>query len=55
MINLNKFPMIRDDLDKFNTNLFVGRQGSGKTSLAINFIKQIYRRKFHKIYIFMPT
>jgi signal recognition particle GTPase len=51
---LDKFPMIRDHLNKYNTTLFVGRQGSGKTSLAVNFIKQIYRKKFHKVYIFMP-
>jgi ABC-type multidrug transport system fused ATPase/permease subunit len=32
---LDKFPMIRDHFNKYNTTLFVGRQGSGKTSLAI--------------------
>jgi len=52
---LDKFPMIRDHFNKYNTTLFVGRQGSGKTSLAINFIKQIYKKKFHKIYVFMPS
>jgi ABC-type polar amino acid transport system ATPase subunit len=51
---LDKFPMIRDHLNKYNTTLFVGRQGSGKSSLVINFIKQIYRKKFHKVYVFMP-
>jgi hypothetical protein len=51
---LDKYPMIRDHLNRYNTTLFVGRQGSGKTSLAINFIRQIYKKKFHKIYVFMP-
>jgi hypothetical protein len=36
---LDKFPMNRDHLNKFNTTLFVGRQRSGKTSLEINFVK----------------
>jgi hypothetical protein len=51
---LDKFPMIRDHLNTYNTTLFVGRQGSGKTSLAINFIREVYKKKFHKIYVFMP-
>lgn len=51
---LDKFPMIRDNLNFYNTTLFVGRQGSGKTSLAINFVKKLYRKRFNKIYVFMP-
>lgn len=51
---LDEFPMIRDNLNSYNTTLFVGRQGSGKTSLAINFLKKLYRKRFNKIYVFMP-
>jgi GTPase SAR1 family protein len=32
----------------------IGRQGSGKTSLTINIVKKLYKKKFHKIYLFMP-
>lgn len=51
---LDEYPMIRDNLNTYNTTLIIGRQGSGKTSLTINIIKQLYRKKFHKIYVFMP-
>jgi DNA replication protein DnaC len=51
---LNKFELTRDFLNKSNTTCFIGRQGSGKTSLMINIIKQIYKKCFHKIYVFMP-
>lgn len=51
---LDEFPMIRDNLNTYNTTLFVGRQGSGKTSLTINFVKKLYKKKFNKIYVFMP-
>jgi hypothetical protein len=51
---LDKFPMVRDNLNFYNTTLIIGRQGSGKTSLTINIIKKLYKKKFHKIYVFMP-
>jgi uridine kinase len=51
---LDKYPMIRDNLNKYNTTAIIGRQGSGKTSLTINLIKKLYKKKFHKIYLFMP-
>jgi hypothetical protein len=53
---LEKFPMVRDNLNFYNTTLIVGRQGSGKTNLTINLIKNsmLYKKKFHKIYVFMP-
>jgi hypothetical protein len=53
--SLNQYPMIRDQLNMYNTTCIIGRQGSGKTNLLINFIKKIYRKKFHKIYVFMPA
>jgi GTPase SAR1 family protein len=51
---LNTYPMTRDHLNKFNTTLFIGTQGSGKTSLLVNFVKKIYKKVFHKIFVFMP-
>jgi type IV secretory pathway VirB4 component len=51
---LDKWPMIRDHLNKYNTTAIIGRQGSGKTNLLINLIKKVYKKKFHKVYVFMP-
>jgi DNA replication protein DnaC len=51
---LDKFPMVRDNLNQYNTTVIIGRQGSGKTSLTINIVKKLYKKKFHKIYVFMP-
>jgi hypothetical protein len=34
--SLIKFPMINDNLNKYNTTILCGRQGSGKTNLLIN-------------------
>lgn len=51
---LNEFPLTKDFFNKSNTTVFLGRPGSGKTSLMINFITKIYKKKFHKIYVFMP-
>lgn len=51
---LNDFPMTKEHLNKFNTTLFIGTQGSGKTSLLVNFIKKLYKKVFDKIYVFMP-
>lgn len=52
--SLDKYPLIRDNLNMYNTTVLIGRQGSGKTSLTINIIKKLYKKKFHKIYVFMP-
>ena len=52
---LDNFPMVRDNLNFYNTTVFLGRQGSGKTSLMINFVLKLYKKKFHKIYVFMPA
>lgn len=51
---LNDYELTKEFMNKSNTTVFVGRQGSGKTSLAINFIKQLYKKVFHFIYVFMP-
>ncbi len=51
---LNKYELTKAFLNKSNTTVFIGRQGSGKTSLMINIIKQLYKKCFHRIYLFMP-
>lgn len=52
--SLDKYPMVRDNLNTFKTTVILGRQGSGKTSLTVNIVKKLYKKKFHKIYLFMP-
>ena len=51
---LNDYELARDFLNKSNTTLFIGRQGSGKTSLMVNIVKKLYKKCFHYIYVFMP-
>ena len=51
---LNEYDLTRDFLNKSNTTIFIGRQGSGKTSLMINIIKKLYKKCFNFIYVFMP-
>ena len=52
--SLDKWPMIRDHMNKYNTTAVIGRQGSGKTNMTINLVKRVYKKKFHHIYVFMP-
>ena len=52
--SLDKYPMVRDNLNTFKSTIILGRQGSGKTSLTVNIVKKLYKKKFHKIYLFMP-
>ena len=51
---LNEYELSKDFLNKSNTTIFIGRQGSGKTSLMVNIIKKLYKKCFHFIYVFMP-
>jgi len=53
---LNEFELSKEFLNRSNTTVFIGRQGSGKTSLLINFIKNknLYRKVFNYIYVIMP-
>jgi len=51
---LNEYPLSRDFLNKSNTTIYIGRQGSGKTSLMINIVKKLYKKCFHFVYVFMP-
>lgn len=52
---LTQYPMTRDHLNKFNTTLLIGTQGQGKTSLLVNMVKKLYKKVFHKIFVFMPA
>ena len=53
---LNNFE-ISKFMNKHSTNLFVGRPGSGKTSLVTSFFKskELFNKVFHNIYLFQPT
>jgi DNA replication protein DnaC len=42
--SLNEYPLTRDFFNKSNTTVFLGRPGSGKTSLLVNFITKIYKK-----------
>lgn len=44
-------------INKSNFSLFLGKPGSGKTSLMVSLLNspQLFRRCFHKIYVFMPS
>jgi len=52
---LNEFELTKDFMNKSNTTVFIGRQGSGKTSLMVNFVKSLYKKCFHEIIVFMPN
>lgn len=49
---LSKIDVINKHFNKSNTTVICGRQGAGKSSILMNFVK-IYKKCFHKIYVFM--
>ena len=51
---LKQYPLTCDHLNKYNTTVFIGTQGSGKTSLMVNFVKKLFDDVFNNIYVFMP-
>lgn len=51
---LSKYPMVDDCLNRYRSTLIIGRQGQGKTSLTINWVKHLFRKKFNKIFLVMP-
>ena len=53
---LNDFELTRL-LNKHNFTLFLGRAGSGKSSLAISFLQTqtMFRKVFHNIVLFCPV
>jgi DNA replication protein DnaC len=52
---LEDYPMCKEHLNKYNTTIFIGSMGSGKTSLLVNMVKKLYKKVFHKIFVFMPA
>jgi len=52
---LNKYELTKEFLNKSNTTVFIGKQGSGKTSLMTNFVYKLFKKCFHHIYVFMPA
>ena len=50
---LNEYELTREFMNKFNTTVLCGRQGSGKTSLMVNLVRTLFRKCFHNIYIVM--
>ena len=44
-------------MNKSNFTLFLGRAGSGKTSLMTSFLKspQLFKKVYHTIFLFMPS
>lgn len=51
---LDEYELSKEFLNQYNTSAFIGTQGSGKTSLLCNFVKILYKKCFHFIYVFMP-
>ena len=51
---LLEFPMVKDVWSKTSFNVFVGKMGSGKTSLMTQLTKKVFKRCFNHIYVFMP-
>ena len=51
---LDNYQLTKDFLNQYNTTAFIGVQGSGKTSLLVNIVKNLYKKCFHFIYVFMP-
>lgn len=54
---MENIPLYDDLLNRFATSLIVGKQGQGKSSLAMNLLKDKdgYKNVFDHIYIFLPA
>lgn len=53
---LNEYELTRF-MNSHETNLFIGRPASGKTSLLYSFFKspKLFRKVYHNIYLFQPS
>ena len=51
---LLQYPMVADVWSHTSFNIVVGKMGSGKTSLMANLVKNVFKKCFAKIYIFIP-
>lgn len=57
--HLNRFELTKF-LNRHSVNMFIGKPGSGKTSLLYSFFKaggknKILKKTFHNVYLFMPS
>jgi len=54
---MNAIPMYNSCINKFSTSLFIGKQGSGKTSLAMSILedKEGLYQVFDFIFLFIPN
>ena len=52
---LLKYPMIAEAFSTTNFTVICGRMGQGKTSLLTSFVKNIWKKCFETIYVFMPS
>jgi hypothetical protein len=51
---MEEYPLCRDFLNMFNTTCMIGVQGSGKSSLMVNFMLTFYKKVFQFVYVFIP-
>ena len=51
---LLQYPMVADVWSHTSFNIIVGKMGQGKSSLMVNLVKNVFKKCFAKIYIFIP-
>jgi KaiC/GvpD/RAD55 family RecA-like ATPase len=51
---LLKYPMVEDCFSRNHYTVVIGKMGQGKTSLAVQLIRDIFPSCYENIYIFMP-
>ena len=51
---LTRYPMVEDCFSRNHFTIIIGRQGQGKTSLAVQFVRDIMVNCYESIYLFMP-
>lgn len=52
---LTKYPMSEDLFLNTSFNVVIGKMGQGKTSLVTNLIKNVFKKCFHHMIVFIPT
>jgi thymidine kinase len=52
---LLKYPMVKEAFSTTSFNIICGRMGQGKTSLLTALVKQVFKKCFEYIYVFMPS
>jgi len=51
---LTQYPMIDEAWSTTSFNVVVGKMGQGKTSLTVSLLKNVFKKCFETIYVFMP-